>query len=141
MRGPLAGSVADIADFWDAWGASARRARLRLQLGPDGFEEPEAHRAVIAGERDHEAHTPMLRSVGIARQGPDAGKGAGLEVGAVAAAEQGGMGLEQVQQLGKAVGREAVAAADARASLSWMDSARPCLTSISFATWSDFSRL
>src|SRR3954468_11603226 len=111
------GSVADIADFWDAWGASARRARLRVQLGPDGFEEPTAHRAVIAWERDHEAHTPMPRSVGIARQGPDAGKGAGLEVGAVAAAEQGGMGLEQVQQLGKAVGREVVAAADARALL------------------------
>src|SRR3954447_26118493 len=106
---------ASVADIWDAWGASARRARLRLQLGPDGFEEPEAHRAVIAGERDREAHTPMLRSVGIARQGADAGKGAGLEVGAVAAAEQGGMGLEEVQQLGKAAGREAVAAANARA--------------------------
>ena len=59
----------------------------------------------------------MLRSVGIARQGADAGKGAGFEVGAVAAAEQGGMRLEEVQQLGKATGREAVAAADARAFL------------------------
>src|SRR3954470_9155997 len=59
----------------------------------------------------------MLRSVGIARQGADAGEGAGLEVGAVAAAEQGGMGLKEVQQLGKAAGREAVAAADARAFL------------------------
>src|SRR3954468_23689460 len=111
------GSVADIADFWDAWGASARRARLRLQLGPDGLEEPEAHRAVIACERDHEAHSPMLGSVGIARQGADAGKGAGLEAGAVAAAEQGGMGLEEVQQLGKTAGREMVAAANARAFL------------------------
>ena len=64
----------------------------RLQPGLDGFEEPEAHCAVITCERDHEAHTPMLRSVGIARQGADAGKGASLEVGAVAAAEQGGMG-------------------------------------------------
>src|SRR5688572_15041208 len=59
----------------------------------------------------------MLGSVGIARQGADAGKGAGLEVRAVAAAEQGGMGLEEVQQLGKAAGRDAVAAADARAFL------------------------
>ena len=55
----------------------------------------------------------MLRSVGIARQGADAGKGAGFEAGALAAAEQVGMGLEEVQQLGKATGREAVAAADA----------------------------
>ena len=84
--------VGAIRCLEDAWGASARRARLRLQFGPDGFEELEAHRAVIAWERDHEAHTPMLRSVGIARQGADAGNGAGLELGAVAAAEQGGMG-------------------------------------------------
>ena len=40
-----------------------------------------------------------------------------LELGAVAAAEQGSMGLEEAQQLGKAAGREAVAAADARAFL------------------------
>src|SRR5262245_32087472 len=59
----------------------------------------------------------MPGGVGIARQGTDAGKGAGLEAGAVAAAQQGGMGLEEVQQLGKAARREAVAAADARAFL------------------------
>src|SRR5947207_6147172 len=59
----------------------------------------------------------MPGGVGIARQGADAGKGAGLEEDAVAAAEQGGMGLEEVQQLGKAAGRETVAAADARAFL------------------------
>src|SRR5260370_30167321 len=45
------------------------------------------------------------------------GKCPRLEAGAVAAAEQGGMGLEEVQQLGKAAGCEAVAAADARAFL------------------------
>src|SRR5215216_6565315 len=56
----------------------------------------------------------MPGGVGIARQGADAGKGAGLVEGAVAAAEQGGMGLEEVQQLGEAAGREAVVAADAR---------------------------
>ena len=55
----------------------------------------------------------MVGGVGIARLGADAGNGAGLEERAVAAAEQGGMGLEEVQQLGKAAGREAVAAADA----------------------------
>src|SRR5262245_28017333 len=56
----------------------------------------------------------MLGGVGIACQGADAGKGAGLEEGAVAAAEQGGVGLEEVQQLGKAARHEAVAAADPR---------------------------
>src|SRR5215207_11183848 len=59
----------------------------------------------------------MLGSIGIARQGADAGEGTGLEEGAVAVAEQRGMGLEEVQQPGKAAGREAVAAADARAFL------------------------
>src|SRR5829696_1551124 len=92
-------------------------ATLRLQLGLDSFQNPEAHRSVVASERDHEAHSPMLGSVCITRQGADAGEGAGLEQGAVAAAEQGGMGLEEVEQLGKAAGGEAVAAADARAFL------------------------
>src|SRR5512147_1979434 len=59
----------------------------------------------------------MVGGVGIARQGADAGNGAGLEERAVAAAEQAAIGLEEVQQLGKAAGREAVAAADARAFL------------------------
>src|SRR5262245_62324113 len=57
----------------------------------------------------------MSGRIGVARQSADAGKGAGLEEGAVAAAEQAGMGLEQVQQLGEAAGREAIVAADARA--------------------------
>src|SRR5829696_2652519 len=92
-------------------------ATLRLQLGLDGFEYPEAHRSVVASERDHEAHSTMLGSVCITRQGADAGEGAGLEQGPVAAAEQGGMGLEEAEQLGKATSREAVAAADARAFL------------------------
>src|SRR3954454_19411005 len=59
----------------------------------------------------------MLGSVCITRQGADAGKGAGLEQGAVAAAEQRGMGLEEVQQLRKVAGREAGSAADAPAFL------------------------
>src|SRR5829696_2505154 len=59
----------------------------------------------------------MLGGAGIASQGAYAGKGAGLEAGAVAAAEQGGMRLEEVQQLGKPAGSEAIAAADARAFL------------------------
>src|SRR5829696_640604 len=92
-------------------------ATLRLQLGLDSFQNPEAHRSVVASERDHEAHSPMLGSVCITRQGADAGEGAGLEQGAVAAAEQGGMGLEEAEQLGKATSREAVAAADAGAFL------------------------
>src|SRR5262249_57386885 len=56
----------------------------------------------------------MRGGVGIAREGADAGKGARLEEGAVAAAEQGRMGLEEIQHLGEAAGREAVVAADAR---------------------------
>ena len=102
---------------FDAWGTSTRRARLRLQPGLDGFEQPEAHRTVIASEQNHEAHLPMLGSVGIARQRADSGNAARLKQRAIAAAEQGGMGLEEVQQLCKAAGREAVAAADARAFL------------------------
>src|SRR4029450_13931581 len=96
---------------------SARQACLRLKPGLDGLKQPEAHRAVVAPERDHEAHPPVLLGVGVARQGADAGKGAGLEEGAGGAAEQGGMRLEEVQQLGEAAGREMVVAADAGALL------------------------
>jgi len=60
--------------------------RLRLQPRLDGFEQPKAHRAVVACERDHEAHSPMVGGFGIARQGADAGNSAGLEERAVAAA-------------------------------------------------------
>src|SRR4029079_455255 len=94
-----------------------RKARLRLQPRLDGFEQPEAHRAVVACERDHEAYSPMAGGVGIARQGADAGNGAGLEERALAAAEQRGIRLEEEQQLGEAAGRETVSAADARAFL------------------------
>ena len=87
----------------------------RLQLGLDGFEQSEAHRAVVASQRDHEAHSTMLGGVGITRQGADARKGAGLEEDAIATAEQGGMRFKEVQQLGEAAGRETVAAANARA--------------------------
>src|SRR4051812_30278824 len=97
--------------------ASVKRTRLRLQRGPDGLEQAEAQRAVVAGERDHEAYAPMARRLGIACQGADAGKSAGLEAGALAAAEQGGMRLQELQHPGKAARREAVAAADARAFL------------------------
>jgi hypothetical protein len=51
------------------------------------------------------------------------------------------MGLEEAQQLGKAAGRETVAAADARAFFEKDGLGEACLASISFATWSDFSRL
>src|SRR5262249_9228494 len=88
-----------------------------LKPGLDGLEQPETHGAVVAPERDHEAHSPMTGGAGIARQGADAGKGSRLEEGAVAAAEQGRMGLEEIQHLGEAAGREAVVAADARAFL------------------------
>src|SRR3954451_10006220 len=90
-------------------------AGARLQPGPDGLQQPEAHRAVVACERDHEAHSPVLGCLGKAGQGADAGKGSGLEASAFATAEQVGMGLEEVQQLGKAARRKAVAATDARA--------------------------
>src|SRR4051794_31058254 len=83
----------------------------------------------------------MLGSVCITRQGADAGKGAGLEQGAVAAAEQRGMGLEEVQQLRKVAAVKRFPRLMPEPSSSRMDSARPCLTSISCAIWSDFSRL
>src|SRR5688572_23582227 len=58
----------------------------RLHPGLNGFEQPEAQGVVVAFERDHEAHAPMLAGVGIARQGADTGKGACLEQRALAAA-------------------------------------------------------
>src|SRR5262249_14145796 len=48
------------------------------------------------------------------RKGADAGEGAGLEAGALAAAKQVGIGFEQAQHLVEAACREVVAAADAR---------------------------
>jgi hypothetical protein len=36
-----------------------QRASLRLQPGLDSPEQPEAHLAVIARERDHETHPPV----------------------------------------------------------------------------------
>src|SRR5688572_7938409 len=93
------------------------RFENRLQRRLDGFEQPEAQGVVVAFERDHKAHAPMLGRVGIARQGADTGKGACLEERALAASKQGGVGLKQGQQLSKAAGREAIAAADARAFL------------------------
>jgi hypothetical protein len=51
------------------------------------------------------------------------------------------MGLEQVQQLGKAAGREAVAAADARAFLEMDGLGEPVLGEQLVPTRSDFSRL
>src|SRR5262245_22934127 len=91
--------------------------RARLQSGLDGLEQPKAHRADVASERNHEAYSPMLGGLGISRQGADARKGTGLEEGAVATAKQSGVRLEEVQKPSKATSREAVAAADARAFL------------------------
>src|SRR4029450_14046867 len=93
----------------------AWRAKLGLEPGLDRLEQPEPHGAVVALERDDEAHAPMIGRIGVTRPGADAGKGAGLERGAVAAAEQAGIGLEQVQELGEAARREAIVAADTRA--------------------------
>src|SRR5215475_8358664 len=96
---------------------SASGLRL-LKLALDDLQQPQAHRAVVAPERNHEAHAPMLGGVGIARQGADAGKRAGLVAGAVVAgAEQGGVGREELQQLGQAARREVIVAADARSFL------------------------
>src|SRR5215203_5514243 len=90
---------------------------LRLQAGSDCVEQAEAHPAVVACERDHEPHSPMPGSVGIARQRADTGKSAGLEKGTVPAPEQVRMGMEEVKHLGETTGREAVAPTYARAFL------------------------
>src|SRR5919198_5540753 len=92
-------------------------ARLRLQPGLDSSKQPEAHLAVIARERDHETHPPVAGSVGVARERADPLQGTGLVHTAVRAAEQAGMGLEQLEHFGEAAGGEAVVAADARALL------------------------
>ena len=75
----MAGSLFSAANV-TSW-----RRRVSLQPRLDGFEQPEAHRAVVACERDHKAYSPMVGGVGITCQGADAGKGAGLEAGALAA--------------------------------------------------------
>ena len=90
---------------------------LRLQRGLDGPEQLEAHRAVVAPQRDHEARLPVPGGAGVARQRADAVEGAGLVRAAIMAAKQVGVGREQVEHLGETAGREAVAAADARALL------------------------
>src|SRR6476469_8257674 len=89
-----------------------RSPRLRLQPGLDSPEQPEAHLAVIARERNHETHPPVARGVGIARERADPLHGAGLVHAAVAAAEQVGVGRKELEHFGKAAGGEAVVAAD-----------------------------
>jgi hypothetical protein len=55
--------------------------------------------------------------------------------------KQVGVGREKVEHLRKAAGGEAVVAGlMPEPSSRWMDSAKPCAASISFATLSDFSR-
>ena len=49
-----------LRTFVGTWGTSTRWARLRLQPRLDGPEQPEAHRVVVALERDHEAHATVL---------------------------------------------------------------------------------
>jgi hypothetical protein len=71
----------------------------------------------------------------------DAGHRAGLVQAAVVAVKEFGMGREEFEHFGEAARREAVIAADARASSRWMSSARPFAARIPFATFSDFSRL
>src|SRR5262249_6663214 len=94
---------------------------LRLQRRLDGPEQPEAHLAVVAPQRDHEAHLPVAGGADVARQRADAVEGAGLVRAAIMAAEQVGVGREKVEHLGEAAGHEAVAAADARALLEMDD--------------------
>jgi hypothetical protein len=50
---------ADIANFCEREETSTQRASLRLEPGLDNPEQPEAHLAVIARERDQETHPPV----------------------------------------------------------------------------------
>src|SRR5262245_64593582 len=90
---------------------------LALQRGLDCPEQPETHCAVVAPQRDDEAHLPVPGGACVACQRADAFEGAGLVRAAILAAEQVGVGREQAEHLGEAAGHEAVAAADARALL------------------------
>jgi hypothetical protein len=51
--------LTDIANFCEREETSTRRASLPLPPGLDSPEQPEAHLAVIARERDHETHPPV----------------------------------------------------------------------------------
>ena len=82
-----------------------------LKLRLDRLEQLEAHRTVVAPERDDEAHRPVLGAAGIARKRADAFERAGLIRAAFAALEQAGVGREQVEHLGKPARRKAVATA------------------------------
>src|SRR5262249_5265783 len=90
---------------------------LELQSRLNGPEQLEAHCAVIAPQRDHEAHLPVCGRVRVAGQRADAVEGASLVRAAIMAAEQVGVGRKKVEHLDKAAGPKAVVAADARALL------------------------
>src|SRR5262252_7791918 len=106
-----AGIKAPVCD-----GGSIRpEARRRLQRGLDGLEQLEAHRAIVAPQRDHETHLPVRGGIGVTRQCADAIEGARLVQAAIMAAKQVRVRREKVEYLGETARREAVAAADARA--------------------------
>src|SRR3954471_14053756 len=90
---------------------------VRLQLGLYGLQQPEAQRAVVALQRDHEVHRPMLRRVGVARERANAVERAGLVRGAFVLLEEAGVRREKGEHFVEAASREAVVAADARAFL------------------------
>src|SRR5262249_27563888 len=90
---------------------------LRLQRRLDGPEQLEAHLAVVAPQRDHEAHLPVAGGADVARQRADAVEGAGLVRAAIMAAEQVGVGRERVGPWGAAGAKEGVAAVAAGALL------------------------
>src|SRR6516164_2161171 len=94
---------------------SIRAGSRCLQRGLDGLEQLEAHRAVVAPQRDHKTHLPIRSGIGVTRQCADAIEGARLVQAAIMAAKQVGVRREKVEYLGETARREAVAAADARA--------------------------
>src|SRR5215468_11821099 len=90
---------------------------LRLQRGLDGPEQLEAHRTVVAPQRDHKAHLPVRGGADVARQRADAVEGTGLVRAAIMTSEQVSVRREKVEHLGEAASHEAVATADAGALL------------------------
>src|SRR5271165_6068459 len=89
----------------------------RLQLGLDRPEQPEAHLAVIARERDHEMDPPMGGGVDIAGERANPFHGTGLVHTPVMAMKQVGVGREELEHFRETAGGEAVVATDARALL------------------------
>src|SRR5262245_23791434 len=112
-----------------------------LQCGLDGLEQLEAHRAVVAPQRNHETHFPIRRGNGVTRQRADAVEGARLVRATIMAAKELACGAKRSSTLARPRAVKRLPRLMPEPSSRWMASARPCAARNSCATCSDFSRL